>query len=209
MRLVSTYYNEFYPFNQLQNVIDMVFSNEPDDLTEGDMLLVWGGGDISPTLYNKTPSRQSGATAKLSERDKIEWGMMQRANELHLPIVGVCRGAQMLCALAGGFLVQHVTNHGGRHEVTTKEGGKLITNSIHHQMLYPWGVEHEMLAVMEVPLSTIYVSEDTTVQVPEEPEYVYFPTVRGFAIQWHPEMMDSNSAATQYVLSTIEEKLNA
>jgi gamma-glutamyl-gamma-aminobutyrate hydrolase PuuD len=113
----------------------------------------------------------------------------------------------MLCALAGGFLVQHVNNHGGWHKVFTPEGS-ITTNSIHHQMQYPFNVKHEMLGWTEVRSDEhIVAPEAGSVMLEVEPEYVYYPDVKGFAIQWHPEMMPTGSDATQYIFKTMMERL--
>lgn len=207
MRLVSAIYRDGYPFDQLSVITDCIHTSDPADLKPGDILVVWGGADISPSLYGKPVGKHTYADDVPSHRDRVEWNLMQRAKELSIPIVGICRGAQMLCALAGGFLIQHVEKHGGHHFVTTIDGNEVNTNSIHHQMMYPFDVKHEMLASIKKPLSPIHLDIDTHIQVNEEPEYVYFPEVKGFAIQWHPEMMQSSSPATQYVFKTILERL--
>jgi putative glutamine amidotransferase len=208
-RLVSGYYKDFYPFHNLSFITDLATVDDPKELTENDVLVIWGGEDISPSLYNKQVSSKTWAGDRPSRRDEIEWNLMQRAKELGIPIIGVCRGAQMLCALAGGFLIQHVERHGGHHMVVTVDGTEVNTNSIHHQMMYPFDVKHEMLASIKVPRSPIHLDVDTDIEVKEEPEFVYFPEVKGFAIQWHPEMMDDSSQATKYVMKCIEERAYA
>lgn len=208
MRLVSAIYNDFHPFDQLPFVNEFLITSDPADLKEGDLLVVWGGSDISPSLYGKEVSHHTGANDYPSRRDSIEWALMQRAKELAAPIIGVCRGAQMLCALAGGYLIQDIDNHFGSHQVVTPDGTLFETNSIHHQMMYPWGIEHELLASVPEQLSRTHIDVEKNVEVPLEPEYVYFPTVQGFAIQWHPEAMSAKSNATQYIFKTIEERLN-
>jgi hypothetical protein len=105
----------------------------------------------------------------------------------------------MLCALAGGHLLQDVDRHGGTHIVTTFDGKEFGTNSIHHQMMYPWDVKHEMLASIKPGLSTEKYEVENLITIPEEPEFVYFPEVKGYAVQWHPEYMDKHSEATQFV----------
>lgn len=207
MRLVSAIYGEFYPFDQLPFVKEFHHTTAPADLKAGDILIVWGGADISPSLYNKPVSKKTYADDHPSRRDAIEWGLMQRAKELKIPVIGVCRGAQMLCALAGGYLIQHVENHHSQHPVLTIDGEELITNSIHHQMMAPWGVPHEMVMSIKRPLSKIHLDVDVDVEIAEEPEFVYFPEVIGFAPQFHPEMMSLNSRAVQYTLGYIESKL--
>ena len=209
MRLVSAIYDEFYPFDSLKDWTDQIHTSNPEDLKEGDTLIVWGGADISPSLYNKPKAKQTWADDRPSRRDAIEWALMQRAKELGCEIIGVCRGAQMLCALAGGHLIQHVNGHGGNHKCITIDGTEIITNSIHHQMMYPWKVDHVMLASIKNQLSKVHVDivdgEEENVEIPEEPEFVYFPKVKGYAIQWHPEAMQLHSEATQFVFNKIKE----
>lgn len=207
MRLVSGFYHGGHPFDKLPGITAEISSKDPDELEPNDLLVIWGGEDISPELYNKPASIYSGAKHGISYRDKVEWGLMQRAKALQIPIVGVCRGAQMLCALAGGYLLQHVNNHGGRHMVETPNGYEFITNSIHHQMMYPFDVKHEMLASIKDPRATQHYDVDEQVKVTEEPEFVYFPEVKGFAIQWHPEGMDVKSPATEYVFQEIMKRV--
>lgn len=208
MRLVSAMYNDFYPFDKLSEIDNLAVMIDPDELRPDDMLVVWGGEDISPALYNKAVSSMTGATEIPSRRDRIEWGLMQRAKELGVPIIGVCRGAQMLCALAGGFLIQDVDNHaGGGHNVETFDGYEFKVNSYHHQMLYPFDVEHEMIASVNKPLSPYHLDVDSFIKMDVEPEFVYFPKVKGFAIQWHPEWLDANTKANKYVLNFIKDRL--
>lgn len=198
---------DFYPFNKSGLFTDYTFVKGPQELTIDDVLVVWGGADISPSLYNKAVSRRTYAESTPSYRDKYEWELMQRAKQLGIPIVGICRGAQMLCALAGGFLIQDVTGHGSGHTVVTSDNETIKVNSLHHQMMYPWEVDHKLLAWAPEPISVHYLDEDTKVQVPCEPEAVYFPKVRGLAIQWHPEFMDENTEATQYVFRQLKKVL--
>ncbi len=206
-RLVSGYYEDYYPFDSLPIFNSFITTQDPNDLREGDVLIIWGGADIHPSLYKKGRSRLSWAGEVPSHRDRIEWGLMQRAKELGIPIIGVCRGAQMLCALAGGYLIQHVNGHGGKHVVQTNDGQKFVTNSIHHQMMVPDRTNHELVAWTPAPLSDVYWDEDTPVARGIEPELIYFNDVKGFAVQWHPEMLDVQSTANQYFLNMIKERI--
>lgn len=138
---------------------------------------------------------------------------MQRAVEKGIPIIGVCRGAQMACALAGGFLIQDVNGHHGHHDVTTYDGKTFRVNSIHHQMMVPGDAEHVLVGWSTVNLSKrqdapYYGYMDDQLFSPplgwREPEFLYFPKVNAYAIQWHPEMMNPECNATQYVLDYIK-----
>lgn len=202
-------YQDFYPFELMDDVFHTgMATNDPDDLQAGDALIVHGGADIHPSLYNKGRSRHSGAYNEPSRRDLIEWSLMQRAKELEMPILGICRGAQMLCALAGGYLYQHVDGHSGYHPVVTHDGKTILVNSIHHQMMAINETNHELIAWMPQPLSGVHFDVDTNVPVAIEPEFVYFPDVKGFAVQWHPEMMEDTCEANVYFMNFIRSKLS-
>lgn len=211
MRLVSAVYNGCYPFHNLAMFDAFDATTKAKELTDGDALVVWGGGDISPSLYGRECGKYTGASDIPSGRDAIEWNLMNRAAELGLPIIGVCRGAQMLCALAGGHLIQHIDGHGHcDHQVATADNRLIKTNSIHHQMMYPFDVEHDMLAWMPIRLSEVYFDVNTDVGstgVPVEPECVWFPKVRGMAVQWHPEGLNIHSQANQWLFQQLTEKI--
>ncbi|MDE3022861.1 MAG: gamma-glutamyl-gamma-aminobutyrate hydrolase family protein [Pseudomonadota bacterium] len=158
-------------------------------------VVLWGGEDISPSLYGQRPGRYTGAKEGLSARDRYENEICQRAMEKGIPLIGVCRGAQLLCALAGGSLFQHVKGHGygGMHYMHTTDDRVILSNSLHHQMMNPKGVQHELLAWVEPDSdrAAYYEQDDLPVDAEIapllEPEVVYFPTIRGLAIQGHPE----------------------
>lgn len=208
-RLVSVFYRDAGPFMESGLFNDLITSNNPDELTPEDVIVVWGGADISPSLYKREKSHLCWADEVPSRRDQVEWDMMQRAIALNIPIIGICRGAQMLCAAAGGYLMQHVNGHGGSHHVETYKGDLITTNSIHHQMMVPLGTEHEVLAQIPVDKlrSDVYWDGNQKVDHKQEPEFIYFNKVRGFAVQWHPEMMSPSCAATKFIFDEMENRL--
>lgn len=210
MRLVSALWADFHPFDQLPGITGYEDTRDPDDLKPGDILISHGGEDISPSLYGQRATDYTHADNWPSNRDQIEVSLMKRARELDIPVIGLCRGAQLLCAINGGILVQHVNGHSGTHPIKTYNNKVLMVNSIHHQMQYPWTgkCKHEMVAWSKQNLSNTYIGEDEKLlEVDHEPEFIYYPESRGFGIQWHPEMMDSEAPATKFILQYIKEKL--
>lgn len=206
MRLVSAVYGGYYPFDGCNLFDDFVATTEPDDLKKGDYLVVWGGSDIPPEYYGKGRSQKSWAGDKPSRRDEIEWTLIQRAIREQIPVIGVCRGGQMLCAAAGGYLIQHITGHGGTHNVISNDGVVFPVNSIHHQMMVPGDAKHILLAHTKENLSREYWDVNEVHQKWEmEPEYFYFPEIRGHAIQWHPEGLSLQSYANKFVFNKLEE----
>jgi putative glutamine amidotransferase len=205
MILYSALYDCFHPFDVFNTFDSCRVVDHPRDLKEPGMLIIHGGEDISPTLYHKKKSRRTWAGESPSSRDAAEWALIKEAKTLGIPIMGICRGAQMLCAFAGGFLVQDVSRHAGRHHnVKTKDDHLFPVNSLHHQMMYPFDVEHEMIGWTPAKLSDHYDSEDELIEVPVEPEFVYFPECKGYAVQWHPEMLPANVLSTKYVVNRLE-----
>lgn len=204
--LYNAYYQDSgYPFQDLAKEVKTAIL--PDDLTNPDsIMVVWGGADINPLLYNHKQCTLGGTGGR---RDFMEWALVQRAGMMGIPIIGVCRGAQMLCGYAGGYLFQHTTHHAGpNHEVTTYDGKRFMVNSIHHQMMcVPKEVDHQVIAWSSTHRSDVYKYDgDKDHSMPEkELECVYFPKIKGFAVQWHPEGMEADLPATKYILEKMNE----
>ena len=178
-----------FPFN-------VVFDTAQDVRKHGfqgiDALVLWGGEDIHPSFYDEKAHKYNQAGPTRSARDVFEWKAMLYCKMNNIPIIGVCRGAQFLCAFAGGSLVQHVEGHtNGHHMVVTLDGEEYSTTSAHHQMMQLEKTEHQLLAWSKKKLSTVYQdgehSEIAYMKDRPEPEVVYFPKIRGLAVQGHPE----------------------
>lgn len=163
--------------------------NEPF-FHDGDVLMLWGGEDIATELYGESP--RAGSARHPSERDRFELRWASAAIENGVPLIGICRGAQFLCALAGGRLFQDVTGHGGDHEMILETGEIIRVSSTHHQMMRPQGSHHTLLGWSK-PRSAHYVVDSergTPVQSAEtekEPEMVFFNHLPALAMQFHPE----------------------
>jgi GMP synthase-like glutamine amidotransferase len=212
---MTTIYSALYPayahLEQLPDVTKCGVVYLPEHLQEEDSILILhGGSDISPKLYNEKPNKFTWAEEDLSTRDQKEVNLVSRAIAMKIPIFGICRGAQFLCAHAGGKLYQHVTGHqGGKHKITTNKGAVFVTTSAHHQMMNPAGTEHQMIAWSTNCLSREYLGEEEYNHTPPEvePEIVFFPGIKGLAVQGHPEWMSKKSSFVEYVLYLISRKL--
>jgi len=97
-----------FPFQALFDNVVCVEKAEDIRPNEG-VVCLWGGEDISPSLYDQRPSLYCGASANLSARDIRELECFNRAVDLGLPIIGICRGAQLACALLGGEIGSRCT----------------------------------------------------------------------------------------------------
>ncbi len=196
MRLFSALYKSRDPFAMFTDVLDCA---SPRQMDEDGCLLLHGGEDISPSIYGQRPNSKTWAPFKPSKRDRTEMAFVERAVALGIPIIGICRGAQLLCALSGGKLVQHVDGHTwGKHDLVDETGFITLTNSVHHQMMDPRGTNHKIIA-WSPKLSDKYLGEnEEELDIPIEPELVYFPDIKAIGIQGHPEYLTPEVPFVQY-----------
>jgi putative glutamine amidotransferase len=201
--LYSALWRDFHPFDlYLGDTVAYKTVRSPNDFDGPGMLILHGGEDVAPEIYGKPRSR---ATGPASSRDDLEVALARAAQAKGISVFGICRGAQLMCALAGGYLIQDVTNHSGsRHTIKTSDGKELLVNSIHHQMQAPWGVDHELLA-WSPRRSKYYDDGGEMVEVPCEPEAVWYPGL-GMGVQWHPEMMNADAEASLWIRDKLLEK---
>lgn len=113
-----------------------------------DALVLTGGGDVDPLLSGADPAH---ATDVDRARDDREIALVRAAAASAVPLLGVCRGLQVLAVAFGGTLasgVEHIRPHDG-HDVTTAPGSllhdlvgpRVRTSALHHQAVAdpgPW-----------------------------------------------------------------------
>lgn len=179
-----------------------------DAMEACDAICLTGGSDVDPALYGQ---KENEHTSVNPYRDGTDILFAETALKQGKRIIGICRGAQLLCVIAGGTLIQDVSGHAyitsKGHNITTSDGDELEVTSTHHQMMHTNGTVNKKLAWAK-GLSNYYHSEKTKnanmysfknkLGVVEEPEVVWFPDLLGLAIQFHPELMLRNSAGRQY-----------
>jgi putative glutamine amidotransferase len=111
---------------------DPAVVEQPDLLLDRiDALILAGGADIDPSNYGAEPHPETRGT--WPERDRFELALARRALERDLPLLGICRGMQLLNVALGGTLDQHLPESVG-NEVHRAVGG---TFGEHHVRLAP------------------------------------------------------------------------
>lgn len=165
-----------------------------------DGLILSGGPDVDPERYEE-PAKRSLCGPIDAERDALEFAIVEGARELSIPVLGICRGAQVLNVAYGGTLhpdlpttkpsdVEHRQLDGvdSAHEVHIEPGsilkhiaGVLDTgvNSAHHQAV-------ERLASIFTPSA---LSPDGVVEAFEWGDATMGGKPFLLAVQWHPERM--------------------
>lgn len=174
---------------------DPALTEDPDEVLDRiDGLVLCGGADMDPATYGAEPHPLTVGT--VPERDAFEMALALRAMERDMPLLGICRGMQVMNVARGGTLTQHLPEDVGHedhrrslgsfenadHDVRLTEGSLAAraahetvhpTKSHHHQ-----GVERvgEGLAV------TGWATLD------DLPEAIEAPANRfALGVQWHPE----------------------
>lgn len=86
---------------------DPALTEAPDEILDRlDGLMLAGGGDIDPATYGAEPHPET--IGSVPERDVFEVALVRRALERDMPVLGICRGMQVLNVACGGTLHQHV-----------------------------------------------------------------------------------------------------
>jgi len=197
--LFSAIYGEKDPFGIFDQTLRVT---SPDQLSTEGMLILWGGEDISPALYGQDVVHARAGRLP-SHRDLIEKALFEQAVKLGIPVIGVCRGAQLACALSGGKLFQHIQGgHHGEHLVETFDGKNLETSSCHHQALDLSNVDHDLLAWDKDRTTTAFT--DTNVKSVIIPEVAILKKTNTFAIQGHPEWLSPKHPFVKWCASQIQ-----
>lgn len=180
----------FIPW-KIDVVVPRTLRDIEDNIESCDLVGFGGGADIHPSIYGHSiVGAYTGKSPSIRDvTEKLTWDMCQ---DLKKPILGICRGAQMACALSGGSLIQDVRGHTSTHEITTDDGQEMLMSSVHHQMMWPFKVQHELVAWTKEPIVKEAMYDKKMLgglkfPLEKEPEVVFFPKTRALAIQGHPE----------------------
>jgi putative glutamine amidotransferase len=188
--------------------------HEPGEVLELiDGLMLAGGADIDPSSYDEPAHPETHGT--VPERDAFEIALARAAIEADMPVLGICRGMQLINVALGGTLVQHLpdlvghSDHrrvvgsfdGAEHDVMLIEGSLAaraarelahVTKSHHHQ-----GVERlgEGLVVSGIS------------DLDELPEAIEVPDRRFvLGVQWHPEADPESPVVSALVQAAIDDR---
>ncbi|MER5885805.1 gamma-glutamyl-gamma-aminobutyrate hydrolase family protein [Streptomyces sp. NPDC001941] len=163
----------------------------PDDPAEAarvvarlDAVVIAGGPDVEPVRYGAEPDPRTGPPAR--GRDAWELALTEAALAAGKPLLGICRGMQVLNVALGGTLVQHLDGHRGEPGAFGEHLVKPVPGTLYGGLVpEATGVptfHHQAVDRLGRDLLPSAHAEDGTVEAVELPE----GWVLG--VQWHPEM---------------------
>ncbi|WP_029106346.1 gamma-glutamyl-gamma-aminobutyrate hydrolase family protein [Mycobacterium sp. URHD0025] len=173
-----------------------------------DGLLLIGGVDVEPSSYGAADNGRTEATEPL--RDEFELVVTRAAMRRDIPVLGVCRGMQVLNVAAGGTLHQHLLDVGyaehrpspGRLDDATFHEVEVDCDT-HAAMLCGSGIQtvnsHHHQGVDQLGHGAVVTARSLPDQLPEAIEW---PDHRyALGVQWHPEAAELQHALTDFIAS--------
>ncbi|WP_156286273.1 gamma-glutamyl-gamma-aminobutyrate hydrolase family protein [Oceanivirga salmonicida] len=194
------------PFNECEEVTIELTKNL-------DGLILSGGHDVSPYNYGQEPHPKLGET--FPERDKFDYILLRECKKLKVPILGICRGMQIINTYEGGTLFQDLSlinlanvlkhNQGSKptlethkvkiekntilYDIVQKE--EMMVNSFHHQAVDKVANNYKVAAVASDGVVESIISE--------KDEFI-------LAVQWHPEMLHAKSETANQIFKALVDK---
>ncbi|WP_327357352.1 gamma-glutamyl-gamma-aminobutyrate hydrolase family protein [Streptomyces sp. NBC_01304] len=153
-----------------------------------DAVVVAGGPDVEPVRYDAAPDPRTGPPAR--ERDTWELALIRAALESGTPLLGICRGMQLLNVALGGTLVQHLDGHigpdgqkgaFGAHPVKPVPGTRYASIVPSEDTVPTY--HHQAVDRLGEGLAACAYAADGTVEAIELPGDDWV-----LGVQWHPEM---------------------
>ena len=162
------------------------------NVNDYDGLILPGGVDISPSLYGQKNKASKNVNKSL---DKLQYKLLDKFVKAGKPVLGLCRGMQLINVYFGGTLKQDVKGHRGVTHTTTVASGSWIygiykkksmnVNSWHHQ------------AVQQLGKNLIVTQRAKKGNVVEALEHKTLPV---YGVQYHPEIMSNGKQLFQAFL---------
>jgi putative glutamine amidotransferase len=174
---------------------DPALVENPDEILDRiDALILAGGSDVDPANYGSARAPETVHTTPI--RDEIEIALLQRALERDMPVLGICRGMQVLNIVQGGDLIQHLPTivnsdehvrrpgvwEGGTHEVSLT-AGSLAARAVGSDHATVFSQHHQAIGRLGSGLTVTGRSDtDDVIEAVELADKDYV-----LGVQWHPE----------------------
>lgn len=168
-----------------------------------DCFLVVGGDDVNPVFYHDTTDLNS--TYVVKEVDMLDKSVIEYAMENNKPLMGICRGLQILNVVCGGNLIQHISNNSHKN---IKDGAYLNLNKVDHPLVALLkndfminSYHHQAINNLGKGLINLGVSDGII-------ELIHHEKYPIFAMQWHPEKLNTKESKIliEYLFNLTKER---
>ena len=170
-----------------------------------DGILLSGGGDMHPRYYNEDPIPENGTPDEL--RDRYDVSLIKSAVEYQLPVLGICRGMQVINTVFGGSLYQDINvqyadkkpmchSQNEERSVTTQTAS-VVTDSLLYSIvscntLPINSIHHQAVKRIADGFRAVAFADDG---ICEAIESLYYPIL---GVQWHPEHLSEADAVGEH-----------
>ena len=170
-----------------------------------DGILLSGGGDMHPRYYNEEPIPENGTPDEL--RDRYDVSLIKSAVEYQLPVLGICRGMQVINTVFGGSLYQDINvqyadkkpmchSQNEERSVTTQTAS-VVTDSLLYSIvscntLPINSIHHQAVKRIADGFRAVAFADDG---ICEAIESLYYPIL---GVQWHPEHLSEADAVGEH-----------
>ena len=178
--------------------------------TKLDGFVFAGGQDIAPSFYGE---ESRGSRAPDIERDHFETALCRAALERDKPLLGICRGCQLLNVVLGGTLTQDLPSVDEKWTLHSRSD--VMRGYVHEvKILSPWlfpnhscetmpvnSMHHQAIGRLSKHLQAAAVADGGIIEAVSAPAYKW-----AVGVQWHPECLAEDDAVQMDIFRTLVEK---
>lgn len=153
-------------------------------------IILTGGGDISSEFLNQTLHEK--ASDICFERDDFEIFLLKQAYLYNIPVLGICRGAQIMNVAFGGNINQHIEGHLQskqrnlyHHSIALNKASNLYS-IINKEKIKVNSIHHQCISTIPKNFSISALSNDNIIEAIEKIDEKHF----FLGLQWHPEALN-------------------
>ena len=201
--------------NTNENITIIQLSNTDEDweiIEDCDGILLTGGIDIHPSFYDNATLDYPFAPETFDiARDEFEMHVFETALNLHIPVLAICRGLQLVNISLGGTLIQDLEKSNKndhrrhdetdeKHPVLIKEKNSLLFNITKQETGTINSAHHQAIDILSDELiATAFSKDDQVIEAVEWKEKNDKNWL--LAVQWHPErMLDKDENPFSYTI---------
>ncbi len=160
------------------------YNNVQKYVQMADIVVITGGGDISPTFYDEHIDENFIKSIELVSynRDKFEIELVKEAIRQNKKILGICRGVQVINVACGGTLIQHITGHMNTTHNVVLNKNSVMNDTKHNKVIEVNSIHHQVIDRLGKGLYVTALSEDNYIEAIENGSNI-------LAVQWHIERL--------------------